>query len=383
MSRSAWDEHACMSPDGKWLYFTSDREGGQGGIDIWMAERQPDGEWGTPVNMGPGINTRWDERGPFMHADNQTLYFSSEGHNSMGGLDIFRTVRQADGTYSRPQNIGYPINTSEDDVYFVMSASGRRGYYSSSQEGGYGEKDIYMITFPQPDMQQLATQQHNAAPSLTLNVQPIPQNTVLILKGTVTDADNGQPVAATLRIVSNTRNEVISNQESNSATGKYLTTLPSGGNYAIFVEAPNYLFHSEHFDVIQGAESQEIIRDVKLKHIRRGQTIVLKNIFFDNDKYTLRPESQAELQELIQTLTENPALKISINGHTDSNAPDDYNQTLSENRARAVVEYLVQHGIAADRLQSKGYGETQPIDTNDTPEGRQNNRRTEFEILSF
>jgi outer membrane protein OmpA-like peptidoglycan-associated protein len=216
-----------------------------------------------------------------------------------------------------------------------------------------------------------------------LNIAPAPANSVTILKGVVTNAETGAFVSATIRVVQTSRNEEVSQSETNSASGRYLTTLPSGGQYAIFVEAEGFLFHSEHFDIPVEMGFQEVIKDIQLKPIKRGATIVLRNIFFDHDKATLRDESQAELQELIKVLRENPTLTIRINGHTDSNGDDAYNLDLSNRRAKAVVTYLIDHGIPAARLQSQGFGESRPIDTNETDAGRQNNRRTEFEIMSF
>ncbi|MCC7050197.1 MAG: OmpA family protein, partial [Bacteroidia bacterium] len=197
-----------------------------------------------------------------------------------------------------------------------------------------------------------------------------------------TDAFTNKPLEATIDLIDNVKNEMLASFKSNSATGKYLVSLPSGKNYGIAVKAEGYLFHSENFDLPATADYQEVVKDVALKNISVGNKIVLKNIFFDTNKSTLRPESTSELERLIKLLNDVPNMRIEISGHTDNKGSADYNQKLSESRAHAVVEYLVGKGIISSRLEYKGYGLTQPISTNDTEEGRQENRRTEFKILS-
>jgi outer membrane protein OmpA-like peptidoglycan-associated protein len=204
-----------------------------------------------------------------------------------------------------------------------------------------------------------------------------------ILKGVITDALTNKPLSATIEIIDNQMNQVIATFTSNSSTGKYLVSLPAGKNYGIAVKKDGYLFHSENFDIPNTAAFQEVTKDVELKNIAVGSKIILKNIFFDFDKATLRPESTNELQRLTKLLVDVPTLKIEISGHTDSKGANDYNLALSDNRAKAVVNYLIKAGIAANRLTSKGYGEEEPISTNETDEGRQLNRRTEFKIISM
>jgi len=202
------------------------------------------------------------------------------------------------------------------------------------------------------------------------------------LKGTITDAFTKKILEANIELVDNVKNEVIATFKSNSSTGKYLVSLPSGKNYGIAVKAEGYLFHSENFDIPLSNGYQEVIKDVELKNVAVGSVIVLRNIFFDFDKATLRPESTNELERLIKLLNDLPTLKIEISSHTDSKGSDTYNMTLSQARSESVVGYLITHGIGKDRLVAKGYGETKPMDTNETDEGRQNNRRSEFKILS-
>jgi outer membrane protein OmpA-like peptidoglycan-associated protein len=374
VNSNEYETVVSQSPDGRTIFFTSERAGGVGQLDIYSSTKLDDGRWSEPVNLGPGINTPQDDDAPFMHANGKTLYFSSKGYeNSIGGFDIYKTNLQADGTWSKPENLGYPINTPDNDIYFVLSADGRHGYYASARDGGYGEKDIYKIIIEEPKKEVVID---------TVVQQPIiNQVSLTILKGVISDASNQTPLEATIKVIDNGQNEVIAEFTSNSATGKYLVSLPSGKNYGISVECKDYLFHSENFDIPATTGYQEIVKDIALKKIKVGTTIVLKNIFFDYDKATLRPESVAELERLHQLLLDAPNLVIEIGGHTDSDGSAEYNATLSQNRAKSVVDYLVTKGISIGRLQAKGYGESVPIDTNDTPEGKQNNRRTEFKIL--
>jgi outer membrane protein OmpA-like peptidoglycan-associated protein/tetratricopeptide (TPR) repeat protein len=383
---------ACYSPDGNTIYFVSDMPGGQGQHDIYVSKKDDKGRWGEAVNLGKTINTSFNEEGVFMHPDGKTLYFSSEGHKSMGGFDIFKTVLDpATNSWSTPENVGYPVNTADDDVFFVLSANGRHGYYMSLSADGFGRRDLYMITFLGDEKPMVQNNEDNLIASHTAPVKEqvkaevvsIKEAQLTILKGVITDALTQKPLEATIEIVDNQMNQVIASFTSNSATGKYLVSLPAGKNYGIAVKKEGYLFHSENFDIPNTAAFQQVTKDVELKNIAVGSKIVLKNIFFDFDKATLRPESTNELQRLTKLLNDVPTLKIEISGHTDSKGANDYNKTLSDNRAKAVVDYLIKAGIASNRLVYKGYGEEQPISTNETEEGRQLNRRTEFKILSM
>ncbi len=374
--------------DGKILYFISNKPGGLGFGDIYMTTKDAKGNWGPSTNVGQPLNTKYAEEGLFMIPDGKTLYFSSKGYGSMGGYDIFKTVLE-NGKWSMPENLGYPVNSPDDDVYFAISGSGRRGYYASAKDGGYGEKDIYMITFLGPDKPFALSSEDNLIASAQEPIKAkaaeaieIKTISLTILKGTITDAFTKKILEASIDLVDNVKNEVIATFKSNSSTGKYLVSLPSGKNYGIAVKAEGYLFHSENFDIPASTGYQEIIKDVELKNVAVGSIIVLRNIFFDFDKATLRPESANELERLIKLLNDLPTLKIEISSHTDSKGSDDYNMKLSQARSESVVGYLINHGIAKDRLVAQGYGETKPIATNDTDEGRQNNRRSEFKILS-
>jgi outer membrane protein OmpA-like peptidoglycan-associated protein/tetratricopeptide (TPR) repeat protein len=379
-----------LSYDDKQLYYISDKEGTIGDRDIWVTELDEKGKWGESKNIGAIINTKYMEEGVFMHPDGKTMYFSSRGHSTMGGLDIFKSELK-DGKWTTPVNMGYPINTPHDDVFFNMNASGRRGYYASARQGGFGEKDIYVITFLGPEKPFEFNGEDNliasiAEPVKSVTAAPpmeIKANSVTILRGTITDAISNQPIEASIDLVDNAKNQVLATFKSNSSTGKYLVSLPAGRNYGIAVRAEKYLFHSENFDIPANNGYLEVIKDVQLKNVSIGTKIVLRNIFFDFDKATLKTESTAELERLIKLLTDVPQMKIEIGGHTDSKGSDEYNMNLSAKRAKSVVDYLISHGIAAERLKSNGYGETQPMSSNDSDEGRALNRRTEFTIIGM
>jgi len=381
------ESSASYSPDGRYLYFVSNKpDGSRGASDIYRVELEGRG---PAVNLGPEINTPYGEEGVFMMPDGKTMYFSSEGHNSMGGYDIFKST-YLDGHWSEPENLGWPINTPDDDVFFVTSASGRHGYYSSERPGGLGGKDIYRITFLGPEKQPLLSQEDQL---LASRLQPVRQTLlapavavasakVTILKGTITDNASKQPIEANIDLIDNVTGQNIATFKSNATSGKYLVSLPSGVNYGIVVRQEGYLFHSENFDLPTNAAYAEVVKDIPLKKLEVGATIVLKNIFFDTGKATLRPESTAELERLQKLLTESPNLKLEMAGHTDNVGKPAMNQDLSQRRAQAVVTYLTQHGIASGRLTAVGYGDTKPVVPNTTKVGRQLNRRTEFKVTA-
>lgn len=388
-----FSEQSCsISSDGKTLYFSSNRPGGYGGLDIWRSQRIKN-EWSDPLNMGPKINTKEDEDSPFIHPDGVTLYYSSKGKKTMGGYDIFRTSLEKGG-WSEPENMGFPINSVQNDIYFVLSADNQHGYYASYKEGGYGKHDIYMISMPQSEeVKELATAKTNTNLG-TGNVGETPKNLapvavsktkskVTLLKGTIRDAVTKQPIEANIALVNNKTGQKISEVNSNSATGAYLIILPAGKDYGITVTKKDYLFHSENFNISDTSDYQEIIKNVDLNKFQVGAKIVLRNIFFDFDKATLRPESNLEIDRLRKILLDYPKMKIEMSGHTDNKGSSDYNKKLSLNRAKAVVDVLVKKGISPDRMTYAGYGFDRPMAPNDSDAGRQLNRRTEFEIKEF
>jgi outer membrane protein OmpA-like peptidoglycan-associated protein len=350
----------------------SERAGGIGKRDIWKCTKDENGNWGLPENLGSVVNTKSEEESVFIHPDGVTLYFSSKGHNSVGGYDVFKSTL-VNGQWTKPVNMGEPVNTAGDDLFFVLTANGQTGYYASSREGD--QKDIYQIRFIPKDQKKVQDQ-----PKLT------------VLKGIIRDEKTKAALEAKIQIIDNEKNAVIGEFNSNSQSGKYLIPLPAGKNYGISVTAPNYLFHSENVDIPDTANYQEIIRDIELKKLEKGTQIVLRNIFFDLDKFTIKPESKTELDRVYQLMKENPKLVIELSGHTDTQGSATYNQQLSENRAKAVVEYLSAMGIPNNRFQYKGFGEEKPIISDmeiakmktqaQKDKAHAFNRRTEFKILS-
>lgn len=391
INTDAHESSSSYTPDGNTIYFVSDKEGGLGGRDIYTSTKTLKGKWGEAVNLGATINTSEDEEGVFVHPDGKTIYFSSKGHQTMGGYDVFKSVyNDSLKTWSKPENIGYPINTSDEDVFFSVSASGKHAYYSSVRSDGFGDKDIFRITFFGPVKSVILNTEDNLIAShnepvkekVKLSRIEIKEAQLTLLKGFILDDKTNKPLEATIEIIDNERNEVIASFTSNSETGRYLVSMPAGKNYGISVKKENYLFHSENFDLALTSEYQEVKKDIKLKNIAVGQSIVLKNIFFDFNKSTLRKESENEIAQLTKLLIDIPTMKIEISGHTDSYGSDVYNKNLSHQRAKAVYDRLLQNGIKADRLTFMGYGEEKPIDTNETDEGRQMNRRTEFKVTA-
>ncbi len=389
INTSYHESAVALSYDKSELYFVSEKPGGQGGKDIyvsnWNEERE---EWGESTNLGPVVNSPFDEDGVFIHPDGKTLYFSSKGHNTMGGNDIFYSER-VNGAWTTPVNIGYPINTPDDDVFFVVAADGRTAYYSSIREEGYGEKDIYRITFLGPEKQPVLNVEDQLLAGSELRqmevaLQPevkIRTSRMVLLKGLVLDEETDDPVVASIDLIDNATSEVLATFKSGGESGSYLVSLPAGRNYGLNFNADDYLFNSLNFNLPDSATFREIYKIIRLKKIEIGKRIILRNIFFDFDKATIRSESEAELTRLKEVLDENPGIKVEISGHTDSKGNDDYNLQLSKDRAQAVVEYLIAKGVEKTRLIYAGYGETQPIAENDTEEGRQENRRTEFKII--
>jgi len=354
----------AIAADGKMMFFVSNRPDGYGGTDIYMSRKNEDGSWSPPSNLDSTINTEHNEDGIFFHSDGKTLYFSSKGHNTMGGYDIFKTTME-ENRWSAPQNLGYPINTPDDDIYYIESANGKFAWFSSVREDeGVGEKDIYMITYKVEE-----------------------EKFLTLLKGQVRDKQTKKPLEATIELMDIKKNELIAQITSQAKTGKYEISVSADRKYGIYVYNKNYIAHSEDFSIPWAEDDQEIVKNVDLEKIKVGATVILKNIFFDFNRRSLRPKSQTELDRLYDFLVENKKVKIEIGGHTDNKGSDEYNQLLSERRAQSVVTLLIEKGISIYRLSAKGYGEYVPIapnenpDGSDNPEGRQLNRRTEFKIM--
>ena len=361
-----WEPSAFISADGNVLYFISDKPEGFGGRDIYMSKLTAEGDWGKAINMGPNINTPFDEDAPFIHPDGVTLSYSSNGHNTIGGFDIFTSLQSEEGIWSEPVNVGYPINTTDDDVFYVVSPNNRTAYLSSFRVGGLGEKDNYMITF--------------------LDRKETP---LTLVKGIVNDESNLPAKKVTITVTDNETGQIAGIYHTNSKTGKFLFILTPGKNYNITYQAQNHLFYSENMEIPKKSNYYEINKSVSLNPIIVGSKITLNNIFFDFDKATLRPLSGVEIKNLVLLLKSNPNLKVEISGYTDSKGNEEYNQKLSEDRAQAVVNSLIESGISSDRMMAKGYGKTLPAAPNkksngkDNPEGRQLNRRVELKITKI
>lgn len=357
------ESSACFSYEGKHLYFVSNRpDDNQGGRDIYVSEwLEKYEEWGRAKNLGPVVNSKYDEESVFMHPDGKTLYFSSKGHNTMGGFDIFHTTLQEDGTWSKPKNIGFPINTPGDDLFFVVAASNRKALYSSYRPNGKGEKDIYEITFLNPD----------------------PAH-VTLLKGKVVDPTTGIPIGADIEVKNMETGEMVYIGNANDVTGKYLVVLPAGKNYSVTVKdkQKDHLFYSEQINLKDNQDFGLIKEDVQLSQVKKGASVTLNNIFFDFNAYTLRDESKIELNNVKELMDQFPKMKVEIIGHTDNVGSDEINQKMSQDRAQSVADYLITIGVPKKRLSTKGLGKEQPVATNETDEGRQKNRRTEFKILT-
>ncbi len=388
--KNAHESSACISPDGRRIYFVSDREGGYGGSDIYYCEKTLKGKWGPAVNLGPVINTQYDEESVFLHPDGRTLYFSSNGHETMGGLDIMMSQMDDRGQWSKPVNVGFPINSPDDDLSFSMSANGRHGYLSSSRADALGGLDIYRITFLGPEKPYVLSGEDNliAARSQPVSDMVMEKSVEIktirltIVKGVVKDAFTGNPISAKIDITDNEKNELIFTSQSNESTGRFLVSLPSGKNYGLAVHADNYLFHSENFDIPAATEYQEVEKEIALNNIKKDVKITLRNVFFETGSAKLKPTSYAELGRLTQLLNDMPTLRIEISGHTDNKGGYANNKRLSEARAKAVVTFLISEGIPAERLEYKGYSSDQPVADNKTAAGRALNRRVEFKVLS-
>ncbi|GAC1450687.1 MAG: hypothetical protein NVSMB7_13080 [Chitinophagaceae bacterium] len=353
-----WESAPSLSPDKRDLFFASRRAGGYGGSDIYVSHLLTNGHWSEPENMGPVINTIGDESCPFIHADNQTLYFTSNGHQGYGGDDLFIVRKGPKGSWSQPKNLGYPINTIENEGSLVITADGSTAYYASDRSDTRGGLDLY--TF-----------------NLRSDIQPI---RTLWVKGKVFDKKTTRGLPSAVELTDLATKEIISKVQTDE-TGNYLITLPVGKDYAFNVNRRGYLFFSDNFPLSRNLPDSTYHIDIPLQPLEANATIILKNIFFDVNKYELKTASQVELDNVVRLLKENPTLKIQINGHTDNAGKPSDNITLSNNRAKAVVDYITSTDIDAKRLSYQGFGDKLPLADNKTEEGRAKNRRTELKVV--
>jgi outer membrane protein OmpA-like peptidoglycan-associated protein/tetratricopeptide (TPR) repeat protein len=360
VNTSFWESQPSVSFDGKTLYFSSNRPGGFGMHDLWYSTYSK-GRWSAPVNLGPEINTPGSEQSPFIAKDDKTLYFISDYHEGMGGADIFMSRRQPDGRWGKPVNLGYPINTHMDEAGLVVSANGEDAYIVSERKGGFGGLDIY---------------------EFKLYEEARPQKTGYV-KGVVYDAATLAKLKARIELIDLETAKTIIEASSNRVTGEFLFCLQGNRNYALNVSCEGYLFYSENFALKDQSATEPLMLNVPLNKIIAGEKAVLRNVFFDVDKFDLKPESKIELDKLVALLKANASMRIELSGHTDNTGNKQKNLELSNNRAKAVMQYLISNGIDATRLTFKGYADMQPIADNATEKGRKQNRRTEFKILSL
>jgi outer membrane protein OmpA-like peptidoglycan-associated protein len=352
------EKQPSLSPDGKTLYFSSDRPGGKGAMDIWKTNRDENGIWSKPQNLGDSINTPYDEQSPFIHHDNQTLYFSSKGWPGLGRSDIYVTRRKEDGGWSSPLNLGYPINSRFDDEGLIVNARGTKAMFSTNRLGGNG-RDIHEF-------------------DLHAGVQP---NPVSYVQGIIRDAETLGPITAAVELIELNSARVIMSARSDTQSGDFLICLPVGQDYALNVNKEKYLFHSENFSLKEfNTATDPYSLEVLLQPVKPGKRVVLRNVFYAFDSYELLDQSIAELEILRKFMLDNPNLSIRVTGHTDNVGASPYNLQLSAKRAESVINYLIGKGIGASRLVSEGKGDTEPIASNLTEEGRAKNRRTEFVV---
>ncbi len=373
------ESSASYSYNGKRLFFVSDRPKGFGGKDIYYTDLQSDGKWGEAINLGARVNTAGDEIAVFCMPDGKTIYFSSNTHLGMGDFDVFRSSYVND-VWSTPENLGYPINNTGSDVFFALSASGKSAYVSSRRTEGLGDQDIYVIRYADDDRKDSVTIA-NQIKDDKVNTTNARGTSLTLLSGFVMDEVTKVAIEASLELTDNQTGKVIAAFTSNSLTGKYMISLPSGYNYGMNVNANGYLFHSENFVIEQDQAFKQMELNINLKKVEVGKSIALNNIFFDYDKASLNNESVSELNRLVILLKEYPSIKIQVEGHTDNVGTHEYNQQLSEARAKAVVDYLISKGIDSARLKYMGFGYSKPVADNTEQEGRGKNRRSEFKII--
>ncbi|HZB13566.1 MAG TPA: OmpA family protein [Chryseolinea sp.] len=361
VNTNEWESQPSLSADGRTLYFVSDRRSGLGRRDVWISTLDEAGTWTRAINAGKQINSALDEISPFIHANDKTLYFASNGLPGFGGYDIFFAERDS-SVWNAPKNIGNLINDNDDQFSFFITADGQKGYYSHEETlpSGLSRSKIYEVEIP-PEYQVKFKSNY--------------------VKGIIRDKVSKAPLAARIELINIEKNSMVSLVKSDSVSGEYLMVLTQGSEYALYINKRGYLFKSYNFNYSEVKDFEPIIIDIELERAAAGSMAILNNIFFDLDKYDLKSKSIPELQKIIRFMQENPQIKVEVSGHTDNLGQPAYNKQLSEKRAQSVYNYLVQQGIDKDRLVPIGYGQAKPLADNTSEQGRQQNRRIEFRIL--
>jgi len=359
VNSSAWESQPSLSADGRTLFFVSDRRGGIGNKDIYVSYKLENGRWTKAENLGPNINTPYEEISPFIHVNGRTLFIASNGKPGFGGYDIYRSEYDQGG-WSATENFGSPVNTHEDQFSLFITRDGKRGFYSHEDNDKANSSILFEMTVP-ADMQVKYKSNY--------------------VKGIVRDAQTKTPLGGRVELFNISKNQLVSFVQADSVTGEYLMVLTQGADYALYVSQPGYLFKSLHFNYEVQENLVPVLLDVNLDPVRAGASAVLNNIFFDLNKFDLKETSVTELDKVIRFLQDNPTIRIEISGHTDNVGTAAYNLQLSLKRAQSVTKYLVAHGIDAARLTQKGYGQEKPLVPNDSEENRQTNRRIEFRLL--
>lgn len=371
------ESSAWYSFDRQWLYFVSERpDDNVGGQDIyrsrWDAVRA---EWGVAENLGPQVNSIHDEEGIVVHPDGRTIYFSSKGHNSMGGFDVFRSTL-VDGRWTKAENMGWPINSPDDDLFFVLSADGTNGYLSSYRADGIGEDDLYAVQF-MPVAAHVGEATASAAGAGSL----VEEMMTVLIKGRIRSLQFLGGMEADIELMDLSDASLVARFKSDAVTGEYMVAVPAGKSYAMYIKADGYLIRSENLTVPDGSRGLNIDLDVELMPLETGKQEVMRNLFFATASAELQPASIAELEQLRDLLARNASLRLEISGHTDSDGSDELNQRLSQARANSVRDHLVAKGIAAERLTAVGLGASKPVAVNDSDANKALNRRTEITVL--
>ncbi len=355
-----WESSPSLSPDKRALYFSSNRPGGSGGADLYVSYRLPNGKWSHAVNMGPVINSAGDELAPFIHADNQTLYYTSDGLPGYGGSDLFVIRKGPTGEWGAPENLGYPINTIENEGSLAVAADGHTAYYASDRSDSRGGLDLYRFEL-RPDIRPYKT---------------------LYVKGTVIDSKTKKPLPSSVELIDNSTSNILMKVQTDEL-GEYFITLPTGKDYTFTVNRKGYLFYSEVYGLSKKLADSTYQKDIYLQPVSLNASFTFNNVQFANNSFSLPPTGLVELDKLVQVLTDNPTLHVEISGHTDAIGKPEDNLVLSTNRAKAIVDYLAGKGISLTRLTYKGYGATKPIADNNTEAGRALNRRTAFTVTGL